>query len=260
MTGQHSALYAGQVIHRRLAPCSHAFSYRVFSLLVDLDELDCLHNRFRLFSVNRWNLFSFFERDHGARCNGDLKRNIASLLSDAGIDIEGGSIRLLCYPRVLGYVFNPLSIYYCYRRDGRLAALLYEVTNTFRERHRYLFQIGPEDRVLHRHSCAKSLYVSPFIGMDARYRFAIVAPGDKVVVAIRESDAAGPVLNASFNADRVVMADGTLARFALRYFLMSFKIIGGIYWEAFKLWRKGLRVHSHKPRQTVGLSTVDQTD
>ena len=255
-----SALYAGQVVHRRLAPRGHLFAYRVFSMLLDLDDLAEIDRRHWLFSVNRFNLYSFFECDHGAPSPGALKQHIEALVCGAGIDISGGTITLLCYPKVLGYAFNPLSVYFCHDRDGRLEALLYEVTNTFRERHRYLFRVESDKTAPLRHSCEKSLYVSPFIGMNATYQFAVVPPGDRLAIAIREEDDGAPVLNASFTARRTAISDRTLARFGLVYFGMGFKIIAGIHWEALKLWCKGVRVHRHGAAGASGLTTVDQTD
>ncbi len=259
MTSGGSALYAGRVIHRRLAPCGYLFSYRVFSALLDLDDLAAM-DRLRLFSVNRFNLFSFFETDHGADEAGGLKRHIETLVCGTGIDVQGGKISLLCYPRVLGYAFNPLSVYFCNNAAGDLSALVYEVTNTFGERHRYLFAVETGAAAPLRHACAKALYVSPFIGMDATYRFAVVPPAENLAISIREEDAGTPVLNASFTARRAVLSDRTLARFALAYFAMGFKIIGGIHWEAFKLWCKGVRVHRHRATEANGFTTVDQVD
>lgn len=260
MTPLRSALYCGRVIHRRLAPRRHLFSYDVVSALIDLDELDRLDRRFRLFSVNRFNLFSFHERDHGASDGRGLKRHIEDLVCDAGTDVRGGTISLLCYPRVLGYAFNPLSVYFCHDRDGRLRALVYEVTNTFRERHSYLFAVAPGAQGPLRHVCDKALYVSPFIGMDAVYRFAVVPPADRLAIAIREDDSGTPVLNASFTAERREMADRTFARFALAYFAMGFKVIGGIHWEALRLWLKGVRVHRHHVSEANGFTVVDRAD
>ena len=254
----NSALYAGQVIHRRVAPRRHLFRYQVFSALLDLDELDDVQSRLWLFSVNRFNLFSFFERDHGAETTGGLKQHIERIVCDAGIDIHGGRIALLCYPRVLGYAFNPISVYFCYDPSERLVALLYEVTNTFRERHRYLFAVDAGTPL--RHSCGKSLYVSPFIGMDATYRFAVVPPSERLAISIREEDDGIPVLSASFTAKRTPMSDRTLVRFAFSYFAMGFKIIGGIHWEALKLWGKGMRVHRHRAAAANGLTVVDQSE
>lgn len=258
MTGLRSALYTGKVVHRRLNPSGRPFTYRVFSVLLDLDELEAVNRSFRLFSVNGANLFSFRETDHGAPRPGGLKAVIERLVGEAGIDIAGGAVRLLCYPRMLGTLFNPLSVYFCDDRSGHLAALVYEVKNTFGERHRYVFPVGGGERAPLRHACAKEMYVSPFIGMEAAYNFAIVPPGERLAVSIHETDSNGPVLNASFTASRQELSDGTFARFALSYFAMGLKIIGGIHWEAFKLWRKGVPVHRHRAAVGERPAKVDQ--
>lgn len=255
-----SALYAGSVVHRRLAPKGHLFRYRVFSLLIDLDEIDSVGRRCRLLSVNRWNLFSFFERDHGDGAPCGLKAYVAAALDRAGIDTVGLQVSLLCYPRVLGYVFNPLSVYFCRDAAGRLVALLYEVTNTFGERHSYLFRIDGDRKTPLRHACRKALYVSPFIGMDATYSFGVVPPGDRLAISIREADRSGPVLNASFTGRRFTLCDRVLARFALSYFLLGAKITAAIHWQAFRLWWKGIDVHRHKARKSNRITLVDQLD
>ena len=144
MTG--SSVYFGTVLHQRLRPVRHELSYRVFSLLLDLDEIPALAARLRLFSHNRFNLFSFHDRDHGARRPGPSRLHIEGQLARAGIALDGGAIRLLCFPRVLGYVFNPLSIYFCHHRDGELRAILYEVKNTFGEQHGYLIPVSQRRR------------------------------------------------------------------------------------------------------------------
>lgn len=260
MNAGRSGLYAGKVVHRRLAPRDHLFVYRVFSLLLDLDELDAADRRTRLFSINRFNLFSFFDRDHGDRSGTPLKQQIETLLKDAGVALDGGSISLLCYPRVLGYVFNPISVYFCHGSDGALRALVYEVTNTFHERHTYVFPIEAGDTAPYRHSCSKALYVSPFIGMEARYHFAIMPPGERLAVAIRETDPSGPVLNASFTAKRASLRDATLAGYGVSYLFMTAKVMAGIHWEAFKLWRKGIGIHAHRPPPAQGATIVDKPE
>ena len=115
-----ATLYRGDVMHARLKPVGHRFVYRVLNLLIDLDRLDEADRQSRLFGVNRRGLYSFHERDHGPRDGTSLARLCASVAAGEGIDLTGGRIRLLCYPRLLGFVFNPLSIYYCYaqRRDA----------------------------------------------------------------------------------------------------------------------------------------------
>ena len=136
-----STLYAGIVTHRRVRPRPHRLRYRVFWMLLDLDEIGQLPRRLRLFSHNRFNALSFFDTDHGDGSGRPLRDQVEGHLRAAGLATDGGAIRLFCMPRVFGYGFNPLSVYFCYQRDGSLAALLYEVHNTFRERHSYLIPV-----------------------------------------------------------------------------------------------------------------------
>ena len=135
MTTLASALYPGAVTHHRLRPKEHRLAYRIWSMLIDLDELDQLDRSLRFFSVNRFNLFSFHARDRGDRSGRDLKAQVEEAMRAGGVEPDGGPIRLLTMPRLLGYAFNPLSIYFCHRRDGEVAAILWEVDNTFGERH-----------------------------------------------------------------------------------------------------------------------------
>ena len=236
-----SALYFGTVTHQRLKPVRHELNYRVFSLLLDLDELPALARRLRLFSHNRFNLFSFHDRDHGLRDGTSLRPYVEGQLARAGIALGGGPIRLLTFPRVLGYVFNPLSIYFCHDADARLRAILYEVSNTFGEQHSYLIPVSGQDGLVSQ-SCAKEFYVSPFMEMACRYEFRLSAPGETIAVYIRQSDRAGPILHASLAGARAELTDRTLARAFLTHPLMTLKVIGGIHWEALRLWRKGLKI------------------
>ena len=195
----HSALYIGRVAHRRLKPAKHALSYRVFNLLLDLDEIEALSARLRLFSRGRLNLLSFHDRDHGDGSETPLRNQIEALAARAGVALGGGRIALLCMPRVLGHVFNPLSIYFCHDAEGRLACLVHEVSNTFGERHSYVVPVaepGPDGLV--RQSVPKRFYVSPFLDMDMTYDFSIRPPGERVGVAIQTRDGEGIVLTASF--------------------------------------------------------------
>jgi uncharacterized protein len=254
-----SCLYLGTVVHRRLKPRRHRLAYRVFCLLADIDTLAGTARRLRLLSHNAFNVFSFYDRDYGPRDGTGLRPWVEGHLAQAGIALDGGSIRILCYPRLFGYVFNPLSVYYCYRRDGVLAAILYEVHNTFGEAHTYLIPVtGPADQPV-RQSCAKQLYVSPFIAMDARYAFTIDPPADAVRVVINESDADGPLLYASFTGRRMALTDRALARCFFRYPLMTLKVIAGIHWEALRLWRKGVPLVA-RPAPPADLVTVVRSD
>jgi DUF1365 family protein len=191
-----SALYVGSVMHRRLRPRAHNLRFRVFWILLDLDELDRLPRTVRLFSYNRLNAVSFHDADHGDGSTTPLRRQIDRHLREAGIDNAGGSIRLLCMPRIFGYGFNPLSIYFCHRPDESIAAILYEVHNTFGERHTYLIPVGAGVRGAIDQRCQKVFYVSPFMDMDLTYAFRVAVPGERVSVAIDTSDADGRLLTA----------------------------------------------------------------
>ena len=238
-----SCLYFGRVMHKRLRPFRHRLDYRVFSLYLDLDELPALSRRLRFFSHNRWNLFGFLDRDHGARDGTALRPWLDERLAEAGVDLEGGAVRLLCFPRLLGYVFNPLTIWFCYHRSGRLAAVLYEVRNTFGEKHGYLIPVDPArapgDPILQ--SCEKGFYVSPFIGMAATYHFRLSEPDERLAVLIRQWTPDGELLIASQTGRRRPLDDATLVRAFFAYPLMTVKVIASIHWQALKLWRKGAR-------------------
>lgn len=250
-----SAIYAGTVVHARRRPKKHVLNYSVFSLYLDLDELDDLSARLRLFGRNRRALFSFRDGDHGALDGTPLKQWACDQVAAAGIDTTGMKVGILCYPRILGYVFNPLTVYFCARPDGEIAAILYEVCNTFHERHTYVIPAaGGEGRV--RHSVEKALYVSPFVPMDCTYHFDIEPPGDAVAVRINESDRDGPLLFAGFTGRRQPLTDGALLTTFLRYPLMTVKIMAGIHVEALRLWLKGLQVFRHQPAERRVARTV----
>jgi len=239
-----SALYVGSVMHRRMTPRRHRLRYRAFWLLIDLDETDAF-DRLRLFSRGRFNLVSFHERDHGDG-KGRLRAYVQRTLTEHSVDWDGGRIALLCMPRILGYVFNPLSIYFCYRRDGALAALLYEVRNTFGQMHSYLLPVRTQTTPI-RQWCDKVFYVSPFLGMDMTYDFRVVPPADNVSVVVSAANPRGPVLVASLVGERRPLSDRALARALLSHPLMTLKVIGAIHWEALKIWRKGIRLEPRPP-------------
>jgi len=251
-----SALYEGRVVHQRHRPKKHRLEYAVFSLFLDLDDLTELDKNLRLFAHNRWALFSLFDRDHGTG-GGDLKAQVRVNLRTAGIDDAEGPVRLLCYPRVLGYGFNPLSVYYCYGREEQLKAMIYEVHNTHGERHSYVIPVTQES-VSVRQACDKVFFVSPFMPMDCRYRFHINRPGSRLHLFIHETQQGQALLDAWFTGQRKPLTDRTLLRVALQMPFLTLKVILGIHWEAVKLWRKGLPIFSHTPAPGHDVSYIDR--
>ena len=243
--GRASGLYRGRVMHERFFPAGHRLRYGVWYLLADLDELGSLDARVGGFTYNRPGPVSFWDRDHGARDGSPLRPWIERHLEQAGVDLEGGPIRILCFPRVFGYGFNPISVWFCHGPDGDLRAILYEVSNTFGEWHDYLVPVAPGDVVTNGHgasvrtSFAKELYVSPFIDMDATYDFSTRDPDDRVSVVVRETAPGGRVLVATLGARRSELTSRALLATLVRYPFVTLKVIGGIHWEALKLWRKG---------------------
>ncbi len=256
---EDGALYCGRVMHHRLRPYRRRFTYSVFSMLLDVDRLEALGRRLRLFSHNRFNLFSFHDRDHGPRDGGALRPWLDDVLDRAGLAEAGHRVLLLCYPRLLGYVFNPLSVYYCHDAEGRLRAMVYEVKNTFGDQHCYVLPAEVDARGQVRHGCAKAMFVSPFIGMEAHYRFSVRPPGRELALVINESVPEGPQLVASFTGRRRPLGDAGLIRAFLRYPLMTVKVIAGIHWEALVIWLRGARYHAPLPAPeaevTVGTET-----
>jgi len=255
----HSCLYAGQVMHHRMKPKRHRFIYRVTSMLLDLDELEQLDGSLKWFSRNRFNLFSFHDRDHGDGSDRPLAEQVRSILHENGIEAGRGAIRLLCYPRLLGYVFNPLSVFYCHDEAGRLRAILYEVSNTFNQKHNYLIPVTDPDSDQIRQSCDKSFYVSPFISMATRYHFRLQPPGNHVSVCIRQTDSESAVLHATFTGKRRELSDTTLLRTFVSHPLMTLKVIAGIHWEALMIWRKKVPLQPRPAPPTRRTTLVSQT-
>lgn len=283
MTRQ-SALYTGFVMHRRLTPRHHRFRYRVFAMLLDLDELADLDRGLWLFGWNRWAPLSFHNADHGDGAS--LHAWLDRLLAEADI-VADGPRRVLCYPRIFGYVFNPLSVWFCHGADGALKAIVYEVHNTYDERHAYVLPVssapvpgseprerragqpdgdgaapdGPSlavgratQKKIVRHDCAKDFYVSPFLTRNCRYHFRIAPPGARVGVAIHETENGKAILNASFAGRRRALGDGALLAMLLAYPLMTLKVVVAIHYEAVRLMLKGVRRHPHAPQREYAKS------
>ena len=252
-----AALYAGAVTHQRFAPRRHRLRYAMFQVLFDLDETPSLARRLQLFSHNAFNVVSFHDRDHGDGREGPLRGWVEETLDRAGMPIAGGRILLLCMPRVLGHVFNPLSIYFCHHRDGALAAMLYEVNNTFGERHSYLIPVSEPACDPIRQSCAKAFHVSPFMDMAMTYDFQITCPGASLATTVHGKDPAGRVMiAAAFTGARRDLTDATLARALLTHPLLTLKVVVAIHLEAVKLLLKGLRLRPHPPAPREPVSVI----
>ncbi|MCK1517196.1 DUF1365 domain-containing protein [Bradyrhizobium sp. 190] len=249
-----AALYVGRVMHARLKPMGHRFSYRVMSLLIDLDRLADADRQSPLFGVNRAALYSFHETDHGRRDGSSLRAYAQRCAAERGIDLTGGRVLLLCYPRLLGYTFNPLSVYFCYRADGELALLIYEVRNTFGDIHPYVLPVTSSEisDAGVRQQQDKLFYVSPFIGMAMRYHFRVLPPGERVQLRILETDREGPLLAATFNGSHRALNTRELLRAFFALPLVTMKIMAAIHWEALRLWLKGARL---VPRRDAALNT-----
>ena len=262
----NSCLYECHVMHARFSPRPHRFLYRIFLFAIDLDELDLLHRRFALFSVNRPNLYSFRERDflptsepihngpseNSALVTGhsSLKQRVTAFLAARGVDLTGGRVLLVTLPRVLGYLFNPVSFYFCYDRTGAPVAALAEVTNTFKEMKPYF--LGPDTRTGKLSTSdfqlstaegfalrlPKHFYVSPYTDVDVAFDFALRPPTEKLSVQI--DDYIGPerTLTSTLTGPRRELTGARLAWYVIKYPLITLRIIGLIHWHAFRLWLK----------------------
>jgi len=247
----NSCIYNGYVSHTRYKPVKHSLRYNTFSLFIDLDEIENLSKNNFIFSFNKFNIFSFFNKDHGDRDGLCLKNWVLNKLKKFDINKDINNIKLLCYPRVFGYVFNPLSIFYCYENKN-LRAVMYEVKNTFNEQHTYVFKVKSNNEISQK--CKKKFYVSPFMDMETQYEFKLLNPDENLSVLIKQSDKNGIVLTAvqkgtkkEFNMKQL------LVNFVL-YPLMTLKIIGAIHYEALRLWKKGAKYRSRDNKTKNNLS------
>ena len=236
----NSFIYNGQVIHKRFKPKVHSFKYNVFSLLIDLSELEILDKQVNLFSFNKFNLISFYNKDHGERDGSSLVEWVNKNLKKSNITIKNIKIKILCYPRIFGFVFNPLSVYYVYNSNENLISILYEVKNTFGEQHTYIFRVE-KDANLIQTTCSKKFHVSPFIEMNCNYFFRLLKPGNKISVIIDQYEDDDKILYASQDGIRTDFNTKYLIKSYLKHPIMTFKIIIAIHYEAFKLWLKGIK-------------------
>ena len=245
-----NSLYVGKVRHRRARPKVHSFSYGVYWVFLDLDDLDDADRASVLFSVDRPNLYSFRQRDHGPRDGSALKPWITKLAAESGIEV--GSVHVLTMPRLFGYAFNPLTIWYCDDLSGSLAAVLYEVRNTFGEYHSYFLPVVDGPNVVHEWD--KQFFVSPFIDMEARYRFELEAPLDTMKLTVTESDVDGHLFSAVMAGRRVPLSTSSLGRLLVTHPLLTLRVVVGIHWKALHLWRKGAPYRSRPEAPATAVS------
>ena len=253
MSNFSSCIYSGLIIHKRFKPKKHFFSYKAFSLLIDLNEIEDLEKKINFFSHNKFNILSFYNIDHGPRDGSSLTKWVKKNLVKAKININEVSIKLLCFPRFFGYVFNPLSIFYCYDKHEQLRAVLYEVKNTFNEQHTYVFRSKPSSKII-LHKCNKKFYVSPFIEMKTFYNFRLLKPGKSINIQIKQTDSYGLLLLAQQVGKKINLNSKSLFYQFLKHPLMSFKIIVAIHFEAFRLWSKGIKLVRKKIKIKNNLS------
>tara|TARA_B100001123_G_scaffold227195_1_gene255655 strand:+ start:519 stop:1289 length:771 start_codon:yes stop_codon:yes gene_type:complete len=235
-----SCIYSGFVTHERFKPKKHFFSYKTFSLLIDLNEIEDIEKKIKFFSYNKFNILSFYNLDHGNRDGSSLIKWVKNTLKKSKLNFKIGKIKLLCYPRFFGYVFNPLSVFYCYDINFKLKAILYEVKNTFNEQHTYIFRCSTSSNLI-LHKCNKKFYVSPLIEMETFYNFRLLKPGKKLNVLIKQNDKKGLLLIARQTGKRLNLSSKNLFFEFLKHPLMSFKVILAIHFEAFRLWSKGIK-------------------
>lgn len=236
-------LYPSTVMHRRLIAPLYRFTYRIFYLLLDIDRIGELDRSLRFFSHNRFNLVSFHDRDFGDGAR-SLRAWVEGQLAAEGIRLDGGRIRLLCLPRILGFAFNPIALWFCEHRDGSLRAILAEVRNTFGEKHGYLLaSAGRPITYEGPHEKEKCFHVSPFLDLVGRYRFSFTAPADSLRVLIHETREGAPLMDATLHGRREPLSDARLLARVLAMPWMTLKVVAGIHWEALKLWLRGARFH-----------------
>jgi hypothetical protein len=246
-----ACVYSAAVMHERFTTAKYRFRYRIFSVLLDIDGIEQAVASTRLFSLDGFNLLSFHAADHLPPGETDLRAWAERVLAGGGIDGSRLKIRLLCFPRIFGWVFNPLSLWYCETPEGQPAAVIAEVRNTFGERHCYLLkpQAGEEGWPL-RQRHVKEFHVSPFIGMQAEYAFRLSRPDERLGVLIREYEGDQLMLVASQTGSRRPFNDRELLSQVLRVPLQTLKVLAAIHWQALKIWARGARFH-RKPAPPI---------
>jgi DUF1365 family protein len=255
-------LLTGQVMHERLRPKHHRFTYPVFYVRCDLDRLASLDHGW--FGIDRWRLLSLHQRDHGPCDGSDLATWMRAQLSAAGLDVANGRIWLQAFPRVFGYAFNPVSFWFCHDRDGQLRALLAEVRNTFGDRHSYLLSAAGNAPITVETElkCRKVLHVSPFCRVEGSYEFRVRETPNSASVSIVYRDADGLLIRTALGGRLRPLTRSTALAALIRQPLLTVGVVARIHWQALRLAIKRVPFHGKKPApgRTADASTDASTD
>lgn len=261
-----AVLYSLRVMHRRRVAPLYRFVYRIFSVLFDIDQLDALDRRLRWFSHNRFNLLSLYDRDHGrgetaASGSNPLRRWAEGVCTEGGIELAGGRIRLLAQPRMFGWVFNPVSFWYCEHADGQLRAVIAEVRNTFGEKHSYLLSAAsrteagasageplPYGARLDKEKC---FHVSPLFDLVGCYHFVFAEPGASLSVRLDETRKGEPLIDTAMAGQARPFTDAVMLRQVAAMPVQALKVMAAIHWQALKIWLRGARFHKKPPPPAV---------
>ena len=236
-------LWFGRTAHIRSQPFKRSFTQKIAMLEVDIDRLDEAAALSPLFSVDKFNLISFTTRDHGPRTGGSLRPWADEMFRDAGLDLTGGTIRLVSFPRVMGYRFAPLSLWYGYDHQGALSGIIYEVNNTFGETHSYVANCVTDQL---QHSAPKTFHVSPFFDVTGRYLFKLRNPTENLRLIVENKSKDDVHHTASIVARKSVLTTAALSWFASRPYA-ALGVTIGIHWQALCLWWQGAKYHSRPP-------------
>jgi len=247
----NSCLYECDVMHHRIEPKENHFRYRIFMCAFDLDEIDALAARIPFFSRNRWNLYTFRDSDHLPLGRATVKENLAEFLQQHGIRLPADArITLVTLPRVLGYIFNPVSFFFCHEASGAPLCAVVQVGNTFGEMKPYLLR-EPAGENYFRLITPKHFYVSPFSALDLAFDFKLRVPGETLDIHIDDRDGDRRVLLSALTGKRAPFTAAQLAWFTIKYPLITLKVIGLIHWHALLLWMR--RLPWHRKAANAGL-------
>ena len=250
----NTKIILSSIVHKRYDKIQHFFKYKVPSLFIDLDELEVIKSKSKIFSINSFNIFSFYEKDHGYRDGRSIDEFIKDKLKNHNIKYNKLKIKILCFPRIFGYVFNPLSIIYCYD-EGKLISIFYEVKNTSNEQHTYFFRRGQnKSSITLKHECEKNFYVSPFIGMKGKYCFTNKLTNDYLNIIIDLYDSNNKkILMAAQSGKFTAFKASKLLKYNLLNPLLGFKVMFAILFEAIRIIFKGGKYYARdkKPKDTI---------